>query len=128
MWKVSMSGLDTEQFVPLSQIANLLICEEWCNNFGNVTTTTMTRLFKCNFNFKTSIGHHLSPFCLQSLIRPERDKGRIYDSLVIVQKYTVSASSCFYAYIQSSLSWMFLIRKLMWSLYFKVGTREYHIY
>ena len=99
MWKVSMPGLDTEQFVPLSQMAMLLTCEEWCNIFGNVTTTTMTRLLKCNFNFKTSIGHHLSSFCLQSLIGPERDEGHIYDSLVIVQKYTVSGLGCFYAHI-----------------------------
>ena len=81
----------------------------WCNNFGNVMTTTMTRLFKCNFNFKTSIGHHLSSFCHQSLIGPERDKGHIIsDSVVIVSKNTaIPPPSCFYARIQSSLSWMF---------------------
>ena len=81
MWKLFMSLI-------LCQKAMLLTCEELCNSFGNVMTTTMTRLFKCNFNFKTSIGHHLSSFCHQSLIGPERDKGHIIsDSVVIVKKY-----------------------------------------
>ena len=82
MWKHFMS------LILWWQKAMLLPCEEWCNSFGNVMTTTMTRLFKCNFNFKTSIGHHLSSFCHQSLIGPERDKGHIIsDSVVIVKKY-----------------------------------------
>ena len=63
------------------------------------TTTIMTRLFKCNFNFKTSIGHHMSSFSHQSLRGPERDKGHLIgDSVVIVHKYSVSAPTGFYAH------------------------------
>ena len=90
-------GLISVQLFPLYQIAMLFTFEEWCMSFGNMMKTKMmTRHFKCNFNFETSISHHLSSFCHQSLIKLERDKDHIIcDSLVIVQKYSSSASSCF---------------------------------
>ena len=97
-------GLISVQLFPLYQIAMLLTFEEWCMSFGNVMKTTMMkRHFKCNFNFETSISHHLSSFCHQSLIKLERDKATSFVILLLLSKNTaVPPQAAFYAHIQST--------------------------
>ena len=101
-------GLISVQLFPLYQIAMLLTFEEWCMSFGNVMKTKMmTRHFKCNFNFETSISHHLSSFCHQSLIKLERDKATSFVILLLLSKNTaVPPQAAFYAHIQSTFDFL----------------------